>query len=95
MPRVKNRESCHPLRSGSGKIANSGGLSRQYVQFLVIPAASLFFSSVGIAVTSAGMILYDGKILWNPLNLIDLWTNRPAAFFMSFALALSTLGTNV
>jgi len=41
------------------------------------------------------MVLYDGQVLWNPLNLIDQWTNRPAAFFMAFSFALATLGTNM
>ena len=67
----------------------------QYVQLAVIPFAFTFFGFVGIAVTSAGMVLYDGQVLWNPLNLIDQWTNRPAAFFMAFSFALATLGTNM
>lgn len=67
----------------------------QYVQLAIIPFSFTFFGFVGIAVTSAGMIIYDGKVLWNPLNLIDLWTNRPAAFFMSFSFLLATLGTNI
>ena len=29
---------------------------------------SLFFSFVGIAVTSAGIIIYDGRILWTDME---------------------------
>ncbi|KAF9779792.1 NCS1 nucleoside transporter family [Thelephora terrestris] len=73
----------------------AGDERSQYVQLAIIPISFTFFGFVGIAVTSAGIILYDGKILWNPLDLIDQWTNRPAAFFMSLSFALATLGTNI
>lgn len=94
MRKVKDRE-AYPLQSEWGEGANANHLSRQYVQLAIIPVAFTFFGFVGIAVTSAGIILYDGKVLWNPLDLIDQWTNRPAAFFMSFSFALATLGTNM
>ena len=50
---------------------------------------------IGIAVTSAGISLYDGEVLWDPLQLIDHWDNRAAAFFASFSFVLATLGTNI
>ena len=49
---------------------------------------------IGIAVTSAGQVLY-GEIIWDPLHLIDRWDNRAAAFFASFSFLLATLGTNI
>ncbi|RXW13820.1 hypothetical protein EST38_g12035 [Candolleomyces aberdarensis] len=66
----------------------------QYVQLLVIPVTFTLFGFVGIAVTSAGEILY-GDVLWDPLRLIDRWDNRAAAFFAAFSFALATLGTNI
>ncbi|KZV64629.1 cytosine-purine permease [Peniophora sp. CONT] len=66
----------------------------QYVQLIIIPVVFTFFSFVGIAVTSAGEVLY-GATLWDPLTLIDRWDNRAAAFFASFAFVLTTLGTNI
>ncbi|KAG9309884.1 cytosine-purine [Chiua virens] len=66
----------------------------QYVQPLVIPVAFFLYSFAGIAVTSAGIQLY-GEVLWDPLLLIDKWDNRAAAFFASFAFALTTIGTNI
>ena len=66
----------------------------QYVQLVIIPIAFTFASFVGLAVTSAGITIY-GKVIWDPLELIDHWDNRAAAFFASFAFALSTLGTNI
>lgn len=50
--------------------------------------------NVGVAVTSAGQVLY-GETIWNPLLLIDRWDNRAAAFFASFSFVLATLGTNI
>lgn len=66
----------------------------QYIQIAIIPIAFTLAGFIGIAVTSAGITLY-GEILWDPLKLIDKWDNRAAAFFTSFAFALSTLGTNI
>ncbi|KAI0063265.1 NCS1 nucleoside transporter family [Artomyces pyxidatus] len=66
----------------------------QYIQLIIIPIAFTLCSFVGIAVTSAGISLY-GKVLWDPLKLIDQWDNRAAAFFTAFAFVLTTLGTNI
>ncbi|KAB5588678.1 Permease, cytosine/purine, uracil, thiamine, allantoin family protein [Ceratobasidium theobromae] len=66
----------------------------QYIQILIIPVIFTFFAFMGIAVTSAGNVIY-GEILWDPLTLIDRWDNRAAAFFASFAFCLATIGTNV
>lgn len=74
--------------------ALSFNFDRQYVQMIIIPIAFTLCGFIGLAVTSAGTILY-GQILWDPLHLIDNWDNRAAAFFMSFAFALATLGTNI
>ena len=69
-------------------------LFSQYVQLLIIPVAFTLIGFTGIAVTSAGIVLY-GKILWDPLTLINEWDNRAAAFFAAAAFLLSVLGTNI
>ncbi|KAI0070432.1 cytosine-purine permease [Panus rudis PR-1116 ss-1] len=66
----------------------------QYVQLAIIPIAFTLCGFIGLAVTSAGIVLY-GEVLWDPLRLIDHWDNRAAAFFASFAFVLATLGTNI
>ncbi|KAH9960641.1 cytosine-purine permease [Russula dissimulans] len=66
----------------------------QYIQLVVIPITFTLVSFIGIAVTSAGIVLY-GEVLWDPLKLIDHWDNRACAFFTSLAFVLSTLSTNV
>ncbi|KAF6750808.1 cytosine-purine permease [Ephemerocybe angulata] len=67
----------------------------QYIQILVIPISFTLIGFIGIAVTSAGSVLY-GSVLWDPLHLIDRWDdNRAAAFFAAFSFVLATLGTNI
>ncbi|KAI0674670.1 NCS1 nucleoside transporter family [Trametes maxima] len=66
----------------------------QYIQLLVIPITFTLVGFIGIAVTSAGEVLY-GAVLWNPLSLIDHWDNRAATFFAAFTFAIAQLGTNI
>jgi NCS1 family nucleobase:cation symporter-1 len=67
----------------------------QYVQLVIIPLSFTLAAFIGIAVTSAGTVVYDGQIYWDPLRLIDQWDNRAAAFFAAFSFSLATLTTNI
>jgi NCS1 family nucleobase:cation symporter-1 len=64
------------------------------VRFVIFFPLIGLFNLPGIAVTSAGEVLY-GEILWDTLRLIDKWDNRGAAFFASLSFILATLGTNI
>ncbi|KAG7090689.1 hypothetical protein E1B28_009786 [Marasmius oreades] len=69
----------------------------QYVQLAVIPIAFTLVAFCGIAVTSAGQVLFN-ETLWDPTKFIDrAWgvNNRAAAFFASFSFALASIGTNI
>jgi len=66
----------------------------QYIQLIIIPISFTLASFVGIAVTSAGIVLY-GQILWDPLKLIDQWDNRACALLTSLVFVLSTLSANI
>ncbi|PSR98909.1 hypothetical protein PHLCEN_2v4229 [Hermanssonia centrifuga] len=66
----------------------------QYVQIIIIPVAFTLAAFVGMMVTSAGTVLY-GKVLWDPLTLINEWESRAAAFFAAATFMLATLGTNI
>ena len=66
----------------------------QYVQLAIIPFSFTLAAFIGIAVTSAGSVLY-GQVLWDPLRLIDQWDNRAATFFAAFSFSLATLTTNI
>ncbi|TBU36772.1 permease for cytosine/purines, uracil, thiamine, allantoin-domain-containing protein [Dichomitus squalens] len=67
----------------------------QHVQLLIIPVAFTLVRFSGIVVISAGRSLYGSAVLWVPLQLIDHWDNRAAAFFAPFSFVLATLGTNI
>lgn len=90
----KTRERTQPFVSRPLHQRTFKSFHSQYVQLIILPIALTFASFVGIAVTSAGIILY-GQVIWDPLKLINQWDNRAAAFFTSFAFVLSTLGTNI
>ncbi|KAJ9157648.1 allantoin permease [Pleurostoma richardsiae] len=65
-----------------------------YWQMLFIPVVYWVFSFIGIVVASAGQSIY-GTLYWDPTSIINLWTNRAAAFFCALAFGLATLGTNI
>ncbi|KAF8517332.1 cytosine-purine permease [Gautieria morchelliformis] len=69
--------------------------SDTYIQIVAIPIMFTIVGFFGIVVTSAGAVLYGGQLYWDPLRLIDNWTNRPATFFAAFSFALATMGTNI
>ncbi|KAF7327808.1 hypothetical protein MKEN_00360600 [Mycena kentingensis (nom. inval.)] len=66
----------------------------QYVQIIIIPVAFTLAGFCGMAVATASEVLY-GVVIWDPLQLIDRWESRAAAFFAAFSFALATLGTNI
>ncbi|KAJ6513251.1 permease for cytosine/purines, uracil, thiamine, allantoin-domain-containing protein [Mycena sanguinolenta] len=66
----------------------------QYVQIIIIPVAFTLAGFCGMAVASASEVLY-GSVIWDPLQLINLWDSRAASFFAAFSFALATLGTNI
>ncbi|KAK8850711.1 hypothetical protein IAR55_004631 [Kwoniella newhampshirensis] len=68
--------------------------SAAYWQLLFIPIVYFVFSFIGIVIASAGQEIY-GTLYWDPTAIIALWTNRAGKFFVAFAFALATLGTNI
>ncbi|ORY99812.1 permease for cytosine/purines, uracil, thiamine, allantoin-domain-containing protein [Absidia repens] len=65
-----------------------------FSQLITLPLGFFFTSFIGIVVTSASQTLY-GEALWNPIDLLGKMDNRPAVFFLAFAFAFATLGTNL
>jgi len=67
-------------------------------QFLGLPTTMLLFSFVGIAVTSATVIIY-GEPIWDPVKLVARLTSESGsttlAFFAMLTLAVATLSTNI
>lgn len=67
------------------------------IQIFIIPTVFLMMAFWGIVGASGSQILY-GKVLWDPLLLIDEWTShggRAAAFFCGFAFCFAQIGANI
>ena len=43
---------------------------------------------------ASAQVVY-GEVLWNPLTVVELFSNRPAKFFAGFLFAFANIGTNV
>jgi NCS1 family nucleobase:cation symporter-1 len=63
-------------------------------QAIGLPAAMTLYSFIGVAVTSASVVIF-GQAIWDPVVLLTRF-NRPAvAFIALIALLIATLNTNV
>jgi NCS1 family nucleobase:cation symporter-1 len=63
-------------------------------QAVGLPAAMGLFAFIGVAVTSATMVIY-GEVLWDPVMLVSRFQNPVAHALALFAVCLATLATNV
>jgi NCS1 family nucleobase:cation symporter-1 len=63
-------------------------------QALGLPATMTFYSFIGIAVTSATLIIF-GQALWNPVDVLSRLGNPLAVIIAMIALLIATLNVNV
>jgi nucleobase:cation symporter-1, NCS1 family len=63
-------------------------------QALGLPAAMTLYSFIGVAVTSASVVLF-GEAIWDPVALLGRFHQPLIAFIALIALLLATLNTNV
>ncbi|MBZ5603260.1 MAG: NCS1 family nucleobase:cation symporter-1 [Acidobacteriia bacterium] len=63
-------------------------------QALGLPAAMTLYSFIGVAVTSASVVLF-GQAIWDPVTLIGKFHQPLVAFIALIAILLATLNTNV
>jgi NCS1 family nucleobase:cation symporter-1 len=63
-------------------------------QALGLPATMGLYSFIGVAVTSATVVIY-GKEIWDPIILVTKFTNPVILVVALFALCLATLATNL
>ncbi|KAL6249940.1 hypothetical protein RBB50_002241 [Rhinocladiella similis] len=74
--------------------------SDQNVQVIVIPAIFTVVGLLGIFTAASAETAY-GEVLWNPIDIIDLWMEsgshggRAAAAFAAIGLIIVTLGINI
>jgi NCS1 family nucleobase:cation symporter-1 len=71
----------------------------QFIQLPFLPIIFTLCAVIGIVSTSATGVIY-GKLLWNPLDIINHWLSsghggRAAAFFAATSWYLAQVGTNI
>jgi len=64
-------------------------------QALGLPITMALYSFIGVAVTSATIVIYGGFPIWDPVVLISRFTNPLVLAVSLFALCLATLATNL
>jgi NCS1 family nucleobase:cation symporter-1 len=63
-------------------------------QALGLPTTMGLYSFIGVAVTSATIVIY-GYAIWDPVVLLSLFTNPAVLVVAMFSLCLATLATNI
>src|SRR5205807_324531 len=63
-------------------------------QALGLPLAMTLYSFIGVAVTSASVVIF-GEAVWDPVALIGRFNKPAVAFVALIALLIATLNTNV
>jgi nucleobase:cation symporter-1, NCS1 family len=63
-------------------------------QALGLPTAMTLYSFIGVAVTSASVVLF-GQAIWDPVALLGKFNQPAVAFIALIALLIATLNTNV
>lgn len=63
-------------------------------QFLGLPWTMALYSFIGIAVTSATLVIF-GEAIWDPVQLMMKFENQWAAIFTLLVLTIATLSTNI
>jgi NCS1 nucleoside transporter family len=69
-------------------------------QFIGLPGTMLFYSFVGIFVTSAAVIGFNNVLIaedapWDPVNLVSMFNQKYLVLFAQLALVMATLSTNI
>jgi len=71
-----------------------------YGQFLGLPGTMVFYSFVGIFVTSASVLAFDDILIaedapWDPISLVSRFHNPVVIMIAQFAMLVATLSTNI
>jgi len=69
-------------------------------QFIGLPGTMLFYSFVGIFVTSAAVVAFDDVLIaedapWDPVSLVDKFRSPGVVIFAQIAMLIATLSTNI
>ncbi|MEZ0260613.1 MAG: NCS1 family nucleobase:cation symporter-1 [Alphaproteobacteria bacterium] len=64
-------------------------------QIVGLPLTMALYSFIGVAVTSATVIIYKGDPIWDPVVVLTKFTNPVVLVVSMLALCLATLATNI
>ena len=67
----------------------------QYIQVIILPLTTSITAIMGVFLASGAQAVYGGAIQFNPLYLLDRFTNRAALFFLGAAFSYCQLCTNI
>ncbi|KAL8845513.1 MAG: hypothetical protein Q9176_000149 [Flavoplaca citrina] len=68
--------------------------SSTIAQAIGLPVALTLTYVLGVALASTSQVIY-GQIYWNPVEMIQVWDNRPAKFFAALLFAFAGITTNI
>jgi NCS1 family nucleobase:cation symporter-1 len=63
-------------------------------QLIGLPTTMVFYSFIGIAVTSATVLIF-GQAIWDPVSLLGKFDNPAVVIVSMFGLTIATLSTNI
>ena len=63
-------------------------------QALGLPLAMAFYSFIGVAVTSASVVIF-GQMIWNPIDVLVRFRSPAVLILSMVALCIATLATNI
>jgi nucleobase:cation symporter-1, NCS1 family len=63
-------------------------------QAIGLPTTMALYSFIGVAVTSATIVIYGEKI-WDPIVLLSRFENKPALVIAMISICIATLATNI
>jgi NCS1 family nucleobase:cation symporter-1 len=64
-------------------------------QAIGLPPTMALFAFIGVAVTGATTVIFQGKTIWNPVELVQTFKDPWALGLSMGAIALATLATNI
>ena len=64
-------------------------------QAIGLPPTMALFAFIGVAVTSATVVIFHGRLIWDPVELIRTFQNPWALGLSMGAVAIATLATNI
>jgi NCS1 family nucleobase:cation symporter-1 len=83
-----------PQHPGLLEVRGAPRGTRSWARRSGLPLAMAFYSFIGVAVTSATVVIY-GRTIWDPLEVLVQFRNPAVLLVAMLALCIATLATNI